>query len=73
MSEPIYDPRQYPDDLPDDDKEIDPALLEQDEDMTDTLNEDLTDRWERIEETEDVGSEQSEDTREQLEDLDQET
>lgn len=73
MSEIIYEPRQYQDELSDDDKEIDPALLEQNEDMTEILHEDPNDRRERIEATEEVGSELAEDTREQLEDLDQET
>jgi hypothetical protein len=68
-----YVPRQPQDDLNDDDASIDPVILEQNEDMSEVLHEDPRDIRDRMEENEDPDSEQSEDTREQLEDFDQET
>ena len=68
-----YSPRQFQDALDDDDADIDPIFLEENEDITETLHIDPQERREQLEANEDEGSEQAEDTREELEDRDQET
>ncbi|MGH7218558.1 MAG: hypothetical protein ACREGE_03910 [Candidatus Microsaccharimonas sp.] len=73
MSDILYQPRLPQDDFDGDDEEIDPILLEESEDITKTLHVDPEDLRERMEENEDLDSEQAEDTREELEDRDQET
>jgi|GEM_PF-4419616 len=73
MSDIIYEPHQYQDELDDDDTELDPVLLEENQDMTKLLDVDPEDRKERMDANDDPGSEDAEDTREELEDLDQET
>ncbi len=68
-----YEPRQFQDSLNDDDEEIDLILVEENEDMTETLHVDAAERREHMEDNENPDLEQSEDTREELEDQDQET
>lgn len=68
-----YIPRTPQDDLDGDDDAVDPIIMEENEDITETLHVDPAELRERMEENEDPGSEQSEDTREELEDRDQET
>lgn len=73
MSDMIYRPRQYQDELDRGEEDTDPIMEEENEDITDTLHVDPVEFKERIEENENSDSEQSEDTREEVEDLDQET
>lgn len=68
-----YEPR-YPQDVfSGRNEDIDPITQEESEDITEILHTDPHDLRERMEENEGPDSEQSEDTREQLEDLDQKT
>ena len=73
MSDTIYTPHQYQDELNDDDDELDPILLEENEDMTEVLHEDPHERKERFHDNIDGDTAQADDIREETEDLDQET
>lgn len=68
-----YTPQTLQDDLDEDDAAIDPVMIEEHEDITETLHVNPEERRERLEDNENPDLEQSEDTREELEDRDQET
>ncbi|MAU33545.1 hypothetical protein CL689_07360 [Candidatus Saccharibacteria bacterium] len=71
--EETYTPRQPQDDLDADNKATDPVIQEENEDITETLHVDPAEFKERLDDNENPDLEQSEDTREALEDYDQET
>jgi len=72
-SDTFYTPRLPQDDFDEDDEDLDLVMLEENEDMTEILHVDPVERRERIEESEDPDSALGEDTREEREDLDQES
>ena len=68
-----YEPRYPQDALDSSDRDIDPLSAEENEDLAKELHRDPHDIEDRFARTEDPDSEESEDLREQLEDVDQET
>ncbi len=73
MSDTIYEPQLPQDDIDGDDDAVDPIIIEENEDITETLHVNPDEFKERMEDNENPDLEQSEDTREELEDQDQES
>lgn len=68
-----YTPRTPQDDFDSGNDDVDPIIIEANEDITETLHISAEDFKQRINENEVGETEQAEDTREELEDRDQET